>query len=403
MNGSLRSLKEKYTNVDICYYAAFAIYATFHLLERTNFSSICGLSIDLIGKVAISLMLVLLISRLLVQFFNLRSLIIFTFCALTAVFVFINTGSWICLSLLLFIAAGRDIELRPLAWILFCSTLFVLFITLLGVYTNQILNIASVRPGETRVRYSLGFNQVNALGAVMVRLCSSVAFLRWEKSPIATVILSGTLVIFLEIVANSRTSEVVLMFIAFMHILYWIGSKKETYDFGFLLKFCLLAVFVSVFLSAIFLFFFNPSSSWQMALSELLSNRLYSAWYLFKQTALSLFGQTGVVTGGRVWTGSSYAVLTIDNAWDLWLLCYGVIPTLLLIAGLIALFKYAAKHKKLNGALVMLAILVSVFGFCESTALAFDYNPYLVLLAMPLFGDYSKLGNEGSDSLQCNY
>ena len=95
--------------------------------------------------------------------------------------------------------------------------------------------------------------------------------------------------------------------------------------------------------------------------------------------------------GATVWTGSSYAVLTIDNAWALWLINYGVVPTLILFIGLILLCGRAPEERFDDGSLIVLALYVALFGFCESTALTVDYNPLLVLVGFSIFRNRDKL------------
>lgn len=384
---------KQFQPVDLCYYVAFGIYCFFHLLERTNFVSICGVSFDLVGKISTALMLILVCARLLTVRFQLDSLVWSALILVTSLLVFIVAHSWICLSLALFIVAGKDIDVRPMVLVVLLSTIAVVVITFIGVYSGAISNIASRRPGEVKVRNSLGFNQVNALGAAVARIVTAVVFLRWNKSPILVAGTAAIAIVFLETVANSRTSELYLLLLAVAQCVYYFRLNANRNNTRKVCFACLMLIWGSVLLSFVFLFLFNPSSSLMLTFSKLLSNRLYSAWYLFRAYGVHLFGNGNMVLGGNVWAIDSYATLTIDNAWDQWLVMYGIVPTAILLLGVTSLYFHAIKTDCFDNALIVFALLISIYAFGESTALAVDYNPFLILLCIPLFSTHKSRHN----------
>ena len=379
----------KVNAADACYYAAFAMYCFFHLMERTNYVYVLGVSVDSIGKIANALMLILLLVRLCSIRFTTDALICSGLVILATLITLGVAKSWIPLSICLFIIAGNGIDIRRLAQIVLATTVLVALIVAFGFISGSINSIDSIRPGETRVRRSLGFNQVNALGAVLARICTCIVYLRWNKPPLFSAILTVSSVVFLEMVANSRTAELYLLVLICFHIYFYIrrnsisrASKSRIY---------LVLIIGSFLLTIVLLFVFSPSNSILMAFSESLSNRIYSMWYLFNQYSLYPFGNGSMLLGATVWTGSSYAVLTIDNAWALWLINYGVVPTLILFIGLILLCGRAPEERFDDGSLIVLALYVALFGFCESTALTVDYNPLLVLVGFSIFRNRDKL------------
>ena len=89
-----------------------------------------------------------------------------------------------------------------------------------------------------------------------------------------------------------------------------------------------------------------------------------------------------------IWTGVSNATLTIDNAWALWIVGYGVVPTFLYLSGLFLLFRCSAKGQTNSSYQIMvLALMCSIFAFCETSALTIDSNPLIILLACVVYGD----------------
>ena len=383
----------KYSPIDICYYLAFAIYCFFHLMERTNYTSVFGISFDVIGKISTALMLVFVCARLLTVRFSLASLVRSALILAVSLLVFIVARSWICLSLALFIIAGKEIDIKPMARILLVTTLLVVALTFLGAYTGAIANIASRRPGETKVRNALGFNQVNALGAAAVRIYVSTSILSWDKKPTKALLLAAALSLFLEWVANSRTSELFIVVLALVRVFCYRRSKTGKLNSRKANIVCLLLIWGTVGLSFVFLFFFNSSSTVMVEISNLLSNRLYSAWYICRSYGVHLFGNGDMELGQTIWAVNSYALLTIDNAWAQWLVMYGSVPTALLLVGISALYIAAIKNGQSDGKLIILAVLLSFYAFGETTALAIDYNPLLVLLWIPIFGCPDAVGN----------
>lgn len=376
----------KVNTADSCYYAAFTMYCFFHLMERTNYVYMFGVAMDSIGKIANALMLILL----LVRFFSIRfttdALVCSGIVFLVSLITLGVTKSWIPLSICLFIIAGNGIDIRRLTKIVLVVTVLVFLIVASGLISGSINSIDSIRPGETKVRHSLGFNQVNALGAVLARICTCVVYLRWNKSPLLSVLLTVTSVVFLEVVANSRTAELYLLVLICFQVYCYI--RRQSFTSASKSRICLYLVIGSFLLTVILLFVFSPSNAMLMAFSESLSNRIYSMWYLFKQYSIHPFGNGSLLLGATVWTGSSYAMLTIDNAWALWLINYGFIPTSFLLIGLILLFRRAPEGCFDDGSLIVLALYIALFGFCESTALAVDYNPFLVLISLSIFKNW---------------
>lgn len=244
----------KVNAADSCYYAAFTMYCFFHLMERTNYVYMFGVAMDSIGKIANALMLILL----LVRFFSIRFTTDALVCSgigfLVSLITLGVTKSWIPLSICLFIIAGNGIDIRRLTKIVLVVTVLVFLIVAFGLISGSINSIDSIRPGETKVRHSLGFNQVNALGAVLARICTCVVYLRWNKSPLLSVLLSSTSVFFLEMVANSRTAELYLLVLICFQVYCYI--RRQSFTSASKSRICLYLVIGSFLLTVILLFVF---------------------------------------------------------------------------------------------------------------------------------------------------
>lgn len=377
--------------VDGCYYAAFAIYSFFHLFEATNYDYFLGVETSAAGTAATALMLLLLLPRLFSYRYSLKSFCAVSCLVILGAIVYASTGSWIALSLALFICAGYGIDIRKLVLILLITTSAVFAIAVLGVHLNAIETVLSQRPGEDHLRDSCGFAQVNSVGFVAARICTALIVLRWGKSPALSTAVSVAAVILVDIVANSRTSEFYILVLAAANLFFYRQAKSSNAtDARKALKACLGIIVAVALASWLLMLFFDPGNNVMMSLSELLSNRLYSSWYIFENNGISLFGNE-LSRGATLWTGQSYALETLDNAWVQWLVTYGVVPTAVLLAGFVLMFKTLKHASYFDGYVLALALLGSLFAFCESSALSFDMNPFLVMLSIPVFADSNLL------------
>lgn len=375
--------------VDACYYSAFAIYSFFHLMESTNYQTFLGTSMDSASTIATALMLILLVPRLVVQRYSGRSLLNVGIVLLSGLAVFFVTRSWIVLSIGLFVCAGRRIRIDPLMYIMLVNAVAVFIITYGGVRLGLIDSFLTSRMGESRVRDSLGFAQVNSVGFIGARVCTAMAVLRRKKTPWLSIATCVGVAAFIEVVANSRTSELYIVSVAIAALVLWAKERRGRLTLRGVAKVCIGLVISSFLVSVAVLLFFNPANSVEMELSRVLSNRLYSMWYFAQNYHLNLFGNSqAVYTMESVWTGDSYAVLTIDNAWASWLISYGLIPCALLLVGLVTFF-WSCRSARYNDAffIVAFALMCSLFAFCETSALAIDANPLMVLLACTVYGD----------------
>lgn len=358
-------------------------------MESTNYQTFLGMSMDSASTIATALMLILLLPRLIVQRYSVKALIGNALVLFIGLIVFFITRSWICLCLGLFVCAGRKIRIDPLMWIMLINAVTVFLLTYGGARLGVIDTYVTSRMGETRMRNSLGFAQVNSVGFIGARIGTAIVVLRRDKRPWFGVAVCFLLALFIEVVANSRTSEFYLLVLTVVPIALWRRMKSKTLSMPRVSKSCVALLVAFVAITFYMIGFFNPANTVEMEISRLLSNRLYSMWYIAHTHPLTLLGSAqAVYTMESIWTGDSYAILTVDNGWASWLIRYGLIPTSILLTGLIALFR---KAKDANATtaypITALALMCSLFAFCESSALAIDANPLLVLLACVVYGD----------------
>lgn len=379
----------KYAPIDALYYTAFGIYSFFHLIESTNYQTFFGMDVDAVSTVATALMLFFLLPRFVVQHYTSETLLKVAVILLTGLIVFYVTKSWICLCTGLFVCSGRRIRIEPLLWIMLFNAIAVFIIAYSGVRFGIIDTFLTSRLGEARMRDSLGFAQVNSVGFIGARICTSTVILRRDRKPWFSIAICVTLACLIEIVANSRTSEFYIIVLSLVSIILWLKRRNNTLSMIRVSKACIRLLAGFFIATVATLAFFNPGNRLEMELSRVLSDRLYSMWWFAQNYSINLFGNNqSIYTMETIWTGVSNATLTIDNAWALWIVGYGVVPTFLYLSGLFLLFRCSAKGQTNSSYQIMvLALMCSIFAFCETSALTIDSNPLIILLACVIYGD----------------
>ena len=69
-----------------------------------------------------------------------------------------------------------------------------------------------------------------------------------------------------------------------------------------------------------------------------------------------------------------------------------------MLLGITKLFLIAIKSDHIDGSLIIFTLLIAVFAFGESTSLAIDYNPFLLLLWLPIYDSDEAYGLKQSNS-----
>lgn len=368
------------------YYIAFALYSFFHAFEMTNYDAVFGLEVDLISKVATVICVALLLFKLTKQNYTKRSIKIVCTALTIGAASFLVTGSWIVLSVALFVTAAQDVDVEKVMRVLLATSTLVLLLAVLGYCFGIIETVKMSRPGETFIRNSLGFFQVNAPALLIARISTACVLLWWKDRPITTSLFLLLSLVILEMLVNSRTTEIYLAILFFCVL-----SAHLTRRFQMSARTCVLVLgsvlAISVLSSLILMILFDPSNHLLMKISQVLSHRLFSAWYAFCEIPLTLFGRGDIALPAVIWTGVDYATGTVDNGWVLWLLYRGIVPTAMLIVGLIEVYVMHWKLHQADMSLVLLTLSCAFFAFCESSALSFDGNPLFLLMASAIYFD----------------
>lgn len=129
------------------YYVLFTIYCALNLLKFTSFQELSWMNIGQLYLLIRIVSTLVLGVRILVQRFQAKQYalcLVVGSCVLASTFI---SGSWNILLLLLFLIAGREVNLRKIAICVLCTNVAVIFLTVICA-NNGIIKKNNIYCGE---------------------------------------------------------------------------------------------------------------------------------------------------------------------------------------------------------------------------------------------------------------
>ncbi|MFC6179782.1 hypothetical protein [Lactiplantibacillus daowaiensis] len=274
-------------------------------------------------------------------------------------FAFFIVGKNVLLMGLMFAIAAKNINLNR-----FIRKDFTLRTVLLGIIliANRVgwipSRIALRGGGSTVVRDSLGFNQFNVTGALIMICILEYLYLNFGNISNNTYVIIVMITGIMFYLTNSRGP---MLAIVLYLVICWMKQKQEKYYNGIMTRLCEYAKYLFVLLSvlsmAAVVFFKYDNSTWQV-INKLSSDRINILNQYFNEFGISLLPQ-------KVSDYRSAGIIVMDNVYATLAIQYG-----LLILIVFAVFYYILCKNafvKNNIAFVWLLITLMLFGLIEST------------------------------------
>ncbi len=377
---------------EFIYYTAFFLYTVFGVFGRTQFEKILFIDANLLYSVIRYICVVLLICKILMQSYTVRS-------ALIALIVFFcmfiswrmsgnNTLAFTCL----FIIAGQNVKIRRLAVISLVTTLIASSITVLFSVLGELHVETAWNRGEmVGVRYALGFTHPNSLGGVLVQICVAIVLLQSGKKRLHVVtlipiIISAAICIS---VADSRTAAMALLILGVIEVTNEVIIERRSHYIPIICTTLIVLFFVS---SILFMIYYNNDISWMQNLNKMLSSRLSLGNLFYKLYPPTLFGRNFAnmpivlsIDGGRSFL--------VDNSYMKLILMYGTIPFLIVVVGTFMLLTKTIQAKRYYFLLMMITFMY-LYAFTESLPISFYFNYTSVALILVLYGDSIEITDE---------
>lgn len=369
---------------DMIYYIAFIAYSYSCVFGFTTAESLAGLPISALIMSLQLFALCCLVLKILFQKMNGFSWLSF--------FLIVAIGfiSWRCsgenyfLWLALFVLCGIGVDIEALARIsLFVSVSAIIFVCAL-------LNVGLVRDvliyGTNGVRHSLGFVHPNTLARYLVVASISYLVSHYNGSIFANLAMALSCAFIAQMVTGSRTAVLLLVFQAILLVFF---SRVHNFELKLaVLKVLFVGAFVLIIASFYFMFCYNIQVPLHNRLNFLLSDRLALAKLYAEVAPFTFFGRD-FSSLGFYGLPSNF---TVDNAWCHLFLREGIIPTVLLLAGVFVLIIHAILSNHIDGICLGLLLMV-VYSCSETVGIMVDSNYFLIAMAPIVLGNHLTIGD----------
>lgn len=371
------------------YYVLFTIYCALNLLKFTSFQELSWMNIGLLYLLIRIVSTLVLGVRILVQRFQAKQYalcLVVGSCVLASTFI---SGSWNILLLLLFLIAGREVDLRKIAICVLCTNVAVIFLTVICANNGIIKKTTFIAGNGMPERQAFGFTHPNLFGLAVVTACCAYAVLQYRKFGWKDLLIYGVAFYACYELAYSRTSAISILLIVFLSLFVTI-DKHGRWDKLILVLGSLAFLGLSQF-SIWLMVYFKPSISWMSNLNSMMTGRLDLMHHYFETYGVHMFGFdfSKMQENYRGY----YDTFICDNAFAHVVLESGiVVAALLFLAYEYVLLRGLIVYGELTPELFGLIIFAFV-AFSESGAFWVCVNFCLVALAKPFFSLYSKLPN----------
>lgn len=371
------------------YYVLFTFYCALNLLKFTSFQELSWMNIGLLYLLIRIVSTLVLGVRILVQRFQAKQYVLCLVvgsCVLASTFI---SGSWNILLLLLFLIAGREVDLRKIAICVLCTNVAVIFLTVICANNGIIKKTTFIAGNGMPERQAFGFTHPNLFGLAVVTACCAYAVLQYRKFGWKDLLIYGVAFYACYELAYSRTSAISILLIVFLSLFVTI-DKHGRWDKLILVLGSLAFLGLSLF-SIWLMVYFKPSISWMSNLNSMMTGRLDLMHHYFETYGVHMFGFdfSKMQENYRGY----YDTFICDNAFAHVVLESGiVVAALLFLAYEYVLLRGLIVYGELTPELFGLIIFAFV-AFSESGAFWVCVNFCLVALAEPFFSLYSKLPN----------
>ena len=360
------------------YYGAFAVYVLMSFVKMATYQDVFFLSVDIFETYATGIIIAFLALKMFFQHARPSTwIMVLAIAAVGFVSWQYAAEGWL-FWLFLFVLCGEGVSLYRLAAIALVVSVAMVAYTATCASLGLIENVIRYRPDGT-VRYSMGFVHPNSFGVAMLMACTSLSVLRFGKHPapsIAALVLAALLSIS---VADSRTPAVLAVLQICMLIVFHVVKTER--GCAAWRKVFLAIIFGSLGVSLFFMFFYTPADPLFVALDTLLNGRFELAHAYYELGSISLLGNDyssyPPIFYGVDGTVSQFVV---DNAYCHIVLRYGLIPSVIFLAGFCALAIAVYRQQRWD-ALLFGLVIMSLYAIEETMGAMAESNYFLIAAA----------------------
>lgn len=334
---------------------------------------------DINNTLAYVILSLLLLQIVFFQKYQIKELAFIAIITLPIILGTLNSGHNTIMSTWIFVVASKYIDIDKTAKISYYTELFMTLVVFY-LFANGFITEVTLYRGAI-LRHSLGFSHPNMLGVRIFLLVVCRCYIRRERFNIIDWSIIVIAAVFVNKVANSKTSFyalVILAVITFIHIL----MQKFGIGFERMMRNLIVTAVVCIALSLILSFMQISKYPMLKRLDVFMSRRFSHCHRTLNYYGVKLFGQDVQLIVNRPALGKFYH-FWLDNAYMSILMRYGVIVLLLFSAlyiGTMIMLKDMRQYM-----LVEILCLYAIYGIMENNFFSMSQNLFLLLLSYPLY------------------
>lgn len=334
---------------------------------------------DLNDVMAYIVLALLLVQIVFFQTYQLRELLLVGMITIFIAYATINSNHNTLMSTWIFIVASKSIDFDKFIKLTYYVQLIMIAVVIY-MYFNGYIRDYSIYRGSV-LRHSWGFSHPNQLGVRAFLLMVCRCYYRRKNLNVIDISLVIAVAVFVNKVANSKTSYYALIILAVISIVYTMLVYLDC-NMNF---FCNICIFTAVLtnVGSIILSTINLNNySLLKAFDVVMSKRFSHCYRTMRYYGIGLWGQDVQLIVKRPIIGTIYH-FWLDNAYMAILLRYGIIVFLIFSTLYIVAMIYLKRSEHFY--LLGIMSLYSIYGIMENNYFSMSQNLFLLALSFPLF------------------
>ncbi len=350
------------------------------VLFDSTIERLFGVDIKVINdSMAIVIFALLMAQIVLFQEYSKKELLIIAITSLFIIIATLNSNHNTMISTWIFIIASKNINFEKAIKITYFVQLFTVLLVLLLFFSGRIDEHTIYR--GSMLRHSLGFSHPNQLGIRVFLLVVSRCYSRKEKLTLFDAAIVVGTAIFINRVANSKTSYYALIILAMLVLVQILVNHYPELVGLFSGGMITVAVFANLF-SVVLSMINIKSYPFLAAIDEALSMRFSRCNKIIHFYGINMYGQEIKLFVGNITRGRMFGFF-LDNAYVAILLRYGIIVYVIFSVLYICNMVYAKRTCQLF--LLAILCLYSIYGIMETNFFSLSQNIFLLTMSFVLY------------------
>lgn len=307
----------------------------------------------------------------------------------------VHTGTSWLFWIAVFVATSEGVQMDYLMAISLPTAAILLVVTIICSKLGIIENL--LYPRENGMRESVGFLHSNICGYYTVLIClsaSAVSFthgIHAKRATFGAVLAIYICMLVLNLtLSQSRSAMMVwLISLAAYAALFLVQSPRIRFGISLAL---LVGLAAGIFLSLYLMVAFDPVNDLHAHLDELLSGRPRLSHYFFEHNSVRLFGTSYADADADPvwWNYVGPQKFLVDNCYCRLLLGFGIVPSLLLLTGVLLLYWQLMvairrnENSDANTAILLGLAMAGFYGLTEKVGIRLEWNYFLIALGCNL-------------------